>query len=197
MLPANRYRAQPAADEGVELVGTATAAATSVAVPANHQAGDLMIMYTANSSFVGSLPGLGSGWTSLRTGGTLGAAARLAYRYATSSSESTVTWSGASVCAITVYRGATLGVDAWSGTGNSWPALSGFTADAWLYRVAYGAGTTLNSPAGFTDRATMTSGSYRARQCDTNGPYGNTSIAATTISPSTNTYVSTLALEPA
>jgi len=182
---------------GVVFVGSNTAAATSVAVPSGHTTGDLMIMFTANSSGLGSLPGLGSGWTSLRTGGTFGAAARLAYRYATSSSESAVTWSGASVCAISVYRGATLGVDGWGGTANSWPALSGFSADAWLYRVAYGAGTTLNAPSGFTSRASLTSGSYRARQCDTDGPYGSTSIAAATISPSAITYVSTVAIEPA
>lgn len=181
---------------GVEFIGSTYASATTVTPPA-HQAGDLLIFYAGNSSAFGSLPALPAGKTNLRNGGTFGAAVRVAYMYATSSGEVSGTWTGATALHCSVYRNAVIGVNGWGAPSTSWPALSGFSTDAWIYRAAYAAYNTLTMPTGFTDRGGMTSGFTKARTGDTAGPYGATSIAAATISPATNTYGITLAIEPA
>lgn len=196
MLPANRYRAQPAAGGGIEFIGSNWNGGTTVTVPGGVQAGDLCVFYAGNTNVFGTQPTLPAGLTNLRNAGTFGAAARVGYKYATSSGETSGTWTNATMLHCNVYRNAVIGVNAWGGTGNQWPALSGFSTDAWLYRAALGATATLTMPPGFTDRGGATSGT-RCRTGDTNGPTGATSIGATTISPAANTYVITLALEPA
>ena len=181
---------------GIEFIGSNWNGGTTVTLPGGVQAGDLCVFYAGNTNAFGTQPTLPAGLTNLRNGGTFGAAGRVAYKYATSSGETSGTWTNATMLHCNVYRNAQVGVNAWGGVSNQWPALSGFSTDAWLYRAALGATATLTMPAGFTDRGGATSGT-RCRTGDTNAPRGSTSVAAATISPAANTYVITLALEPA
>ena len=191
MIPANRYRAQPAAD-GIEYIGSNWNGANTVAMPAGVQAGDLLLFFATNG-FI-STPSLASGATNIGSGSVF----RCGYKYAASSSETSGTWTNSNFTHVAVYRGATLGVTAWTGSNaSSWPALSGFSTSAWVVLLGPGGTTNLTAPAGFVDRGGATSGNYRTRDFDTDGPNGATSIAATPTSPSVTYRFATLALEPA
>lgn len=89
----------------ISFIGAVGALANSIALP-SHQAGDLIEIATYDTGS-GVTPSLGSGYISLgtHTQGTL-LAARIGYKIATSSSETSGTWSGASFIAAKVYRGA-------------------------------------------------------------------------------------------
>lgn len=190
--PSNTLELIPA--DPISFVGSNWSAANNVSIPGGHAAGDLMIGYSRNNGVI--TPSLPSGWTNIGNAGTFGNNVRAAYKYATSGSESAVTFSNSSHNYVIVFRGCTKGVHAGVGTSTSWPALSGFSTDAWLVRICL----TVNSfvtPTGFTARGGHTSGSLRIFGFDTDGPHGSTSISAETMSPAVNSFPLTLALEPA
>jgi hypothetical protein len=195
MLPANRYRAQPAADTGIEYVGTNWNGGTTVALP-SHQAGDFLLFYAINGLF--TTPSLPAGKTNIANGGSFGAYVRVGYLIAASGSEVSGTWSNANHLHVMVFRGSVKGVHAGgNAVSANWPALSGFSTAAWIVRLCAGGGVNLTAPAGFTDRGGATSGSYRTRGFDTAAPLGGTSVAQVAMAPSTNSVPITLALEPA
>ncbi|WP_290719156.1 hypothetical protein, partial [Gordonia sp. UBA7599] len=179
---------------GIEYIGSNWNGGTTVVLP-SHQAGDFLLFYAINGAF--STPSLPAGKTNIANGGTFGAYVRVGYLIAASSSEVSGTWSNASHLHVMVFRGAVKGVHAGGGTVSAnWPALSGFSTDAWVVRLCAGGGVNLTAPAGFTGRGGATSGSYRTQGFDTNGPLGATSVAQVAMSPSTNSVPITIALEP-
>jgi len=76
---------------------------TSATLPA-HQAGDLILAF-AFRDLVTTLPTQPPGWTSIDTAAANSCAGRLAYKVATSSSESTGTWTDATTVVFLIYRG--------------------------------------------------------------------------------------------
>ncbi len=199
MIPANRFRAAPAGGGlPVEYVGSANAASTTITIP-THQAGDLIwILAGRNNATAPSLP---AGWTNLYSGGPGGAqSTRVGYKIAASGSETSGTWTNATGLICVVYRNAQVGVHAVNAaTNTTYPALSGFTTDAWIVQTSHIAA--LSDPvlmSGFTSRQTQTTNlAHRRRWSDTNAPYGATSIAASANIGNATTVAVTLAIEPA
>ena len=194
MLPANRYRAQPVADEGIEYIGSNWNGGTTVTLP-THQAGDFLLFYAINGSF--TTPSLPAGRTNIANGSFGAWYVRVGYLIAASGSETSGTWSSANHLHVMVFRGAVKGVHAGGNSASAnWPALSGFSTAAWVVRICAGGGVNLTAPASFTGRGGATSG-YRVQGFDTDGPLGATSVAQVAMTPSTNSVPITLAIEPA
>ena len=181
----------------MEYVGSGQADnATTISIP-THQVGDLICIATFRVN--ATAPSLASGYTNLAnwTGSTR--SARIGYKIATTNSETSGTWTNAKRIAVVVYRNAAAPTLVATAATNSYPALSGFSTDAWLWRMGGGSDTALSNPSGFTAR--QEGGSFsqgRLEVFDTNGPYGATSISAETFTgPSGYQVGATFAIEPA
>lgn len=89
-------------DGSVTYIGSASGT-TSATLPA-HQSGDLILGFSFRDGSTVA-PTLPSGWTSIGSAGANSCHGRLAYKVATSSSETTGTWTGATTVVFLVYRG--------------------------------------------------------------------------------------------
>lgn len=135
----------------------------------DHQAGDTIIVFVSR---VGSAtPALNAGWTNIVNGnravGTGNWSARIAYKVATSSSETVGTWATSEATIVVVYRGVTAIGAATTGSGAAnktitYPAatLQGTNGQSWVARFVRGGGAasttadlTTNPIAGYTQRA--------------------------------------------
>jgi hypothetical protein len=172
---------QSSAQPGTSIshIGSAAAAAASVTLPA-HQPGDLIIVFAARSAGAApeTVPSLPTGWTSIGTSQRDFWATRVGYKVATSSSETTGTWTNAVRIAALVYRGtdptAPIGATATAGStsGNvaTYPALALSGVTPWVVGVA-GHRTADNvevAPAGMMNRVSNGAGGEVAAH-DTNG----------------------------
>ena len=90
------------ADGSITYIGQANGI-ESATLPA-HQAGDLILAFAFRDGST-TFPTLPTGWTSIDTAFASVASARLAYKVAASSSETTGTWFNATTCIFLVYRG--------------------------------------------------------------------------------------------
>ena len=147
----------------VSYISGAAAASTTVAM-SSHQAGDLIVCYAFRTGST-TLPTIPAGWTTIssQTLASPATCAVAAYKIATSSSETTGTWTSAAGVAVNVFR--TTG--AWNprpgitwGTGNSatitYPQY-GYVAKetVWYLRCAghtNATNMTTNTPSGWTAR---------------------------------------------
>jgi hypothetical protein len=84
-------------------IGASVAAATTITIPAGHQVGDFIVIYAFRNALVA--PTLPAGWTNQTSESTGASSFRLAWKQATSSSETSGTWTNASQLAVVVYRG--------------------------------------------------------------------------------------------
>jgi surface protein len=149
------------ADGAITYVGAAEGG-TSATLP-THAAGDLILgfAFRSGSTVATTLP---SGWTSIATGAANSTYAEIAFKVATSSSETTGTWTNATRVVFLVYRnveianitGTTLrSTDTGSSTTVSYNAVSAWRDLAWT--VAFmGHRSTNNSagtPTGLTARS--------------------------------------------
>ncbi len=174
---------------GIEFVSSATANSNTVAMPA-HQAGDFLVCFTTRNSF--NLPSLASGWTNIDTGTATSTSARIAYKVAASSSESTGTWTSANSCTVHVYRG----VGAYrshskvAATDQHWPGLTGLDEDDAIVRCMVNSSSTPGGlPGNFTARHQF--GSVRtcdripldgtSQQSDPSGLVGANAVVAFTV----------------
>lgn len=157
----------------ISYVSSASAAATSLTMP-SHQAGDLLVAYAFwDGSTAG--PTIPAGWSQIQTAGANTCSHKVAIKWATSSSETSGTWTNATGLVIHVYRGVgATGVTA-SGTGSSnsitYPALTLQKANStsWVARFAghkTATNMTTNTPVGYTARTGVAT---EARGCDSNG----------------------------
>lgn len=94
------------ASSRISRIGSASAEATTVTIPAGHQAGDILIICAVNDGSVTN-PTIPAGWTSITNtaDGTL-MSISVAWKLATSSSETSGTWTSATGLMCHVYRGA-------------------------------------------------------------------------------------------
>ena len=118
MLPTKLLTAASGKMTKIVQVGTATGV-TSATLPA-HQSGDLIIGVAVNLETSGAptLPSKPTGWTDYLTRSGLSlAAARVSYKIATSSSETSGTWTDADAVAFNVVRGQN--TTDWSGRNGS------------------------------------------------------------------------------
>lgn len=108
-----------------------TQALSSTLTPGTHTAGDLLMAYAANDG-ASIAPTLPSGWINLASVGNSLIGARIAYKYAQSSSETFGTWTNADHVSLTVWRGAANTVVVpWQGSTNGGTS----TGMQWLAQV--------------------------------------------------------------
>lgn len=182
---------QPAT--GISFVGAATAAATSITIP-THQAGDLIVIFAFRDGST-TAPTVPAGWfvPPNSTTSVTGCSAAIAYKFATSSSEASGTWTNATHLSVAVYRGiaANTGFAQFTfGTGTtnslSYPAQSNWIrtdSTSWALRFLghVNANATATAPTGYTNRADFGSGgSARVAVHDSNGTVNSVSAGAVT-----------------
>lgn len=161
----------------VSYISSATAEATTLTMP-SHQAGDMLIMFAFQDGST-TIPTLPAGWTSIQTRAGTSCAARLGYKIAASSSETSGTWTTATVLVCHTYRG----TDTAPGTSTSFAGVSatltysqlipGIT-DGTSWVAAFGAHRSTNgnmgtAPAGMVNRSNMAGSSSDAAGHDTDG----------------------------
>lgn len=98
----------------VSFVSAASSSDGSVTLP-THQAGDLIILmaYRDGANVITSFP---TGWTVVESSGLNSNGSAIAYKFATSDSETSGSWGAATEIAVQVFRGAE-GIGAWEGNG--------------------------------------------------------------------------------
>lgn len=154
-------------------VSQATATTTSISSMPAHQAGDLLVMfaYRNNSSSSISSP---TGWSAITSSAANTNNALVGTKVATSSSETSGTWSNATELNLHVYRGATrIGasdIASGSGTTVTYPALTLQASNGSSIVAAFGghrsANTSIATPPTGT---TLRSSTSRTAVFDTNG----------------------------
>lgn len=172
----------------ISYVGFATAATTTVTIPA-HQAGDLIIMVGFRTT-TGTFSAAPAGWTAYFSDTTTATTfqIRCAYRIATASGTTSGTWTGASQLNCFVYRGATgIGNTATvrrSGTGTTltYPSLTllNTSGTSWVVGFNRNSGVARSIPAGRTTR--RDGGSSALDLWDTNGGVSSYTPDSTTVS---------------
>lgn len=161
---------------------------TSATIPA-HQVGDLIIARGFRDGNINSptVPG-GVNWTSLdTTNGANNNGASIARKIATSTSETTGTWTNATRLDVGVWRGFSgIGVSAFNdGIGNvNYPALAGMGASSWV--AAFGAHRSINTsletaPTGMTNVYTNVNGTDEGAIHDTEAVVGSWSSQTVTV----------------
>jgi hypothetical protein len=169
----------------ISLLGSTSTAATSGTIPGTYAAGDMIVVFAFRNTST-TVPTLGSGFTSLATGSGNTAGARLAFKRATSSSESSGTWTNATSLIILTYSGVAgigkVGGGNPSATGSSgnsttvtYPTLTLDNASGSSYVVGVGGhrdsgASMVTAPTGMTNITGLTSGTTgRTGAHDTNG----------------------------
>lgn len=88
----------------ISRVGAAGTDGTSITIPAGHMPNDLLLMFAFAAA--ATSPTVASGWTNRTSQTGTASALRVAYKVATSSSETSGTWTNATGLVCVVYRGA-------------------------------------------------------------------------------------------
>lgn len=186
----------------IEFVGGDGADANTVTIPA-HQAGDMIIIVAGryNAAIAPSLP---AGWVEILSdtvSAGLNLGYRVGYKFATSGSETSGTWTDATRMAVSVYRNAvSIGNIATSKAATSritWPALSldsppGLVLGFAAHGTAAGSGS---PPAGYTFRGIAPSSTARAIIMDTDGLVPGVSLAMSPSITNTTWLTSTVELK--
>jgi protocatechuate 3,4-dioxygenase beta subunit len=149
----------------ISFVGANSAAGNTVTIPA-HQVGDLMIIYAYRNGNA-TPPGSPSGWTDIGTpAGSQNQSDHTGYRFATSTSDTSGTWTNATNMVVLVYRGidstTPIGGDSVAQSPNaasnviSYPAVTMSVTDgsSWVVGLAgHRTATNVNvAPTGMTNR---------------------------------------------
>ena len=187
----------------ISLQGSASALANSITIP-SHQAGDAIIIFGARNNT--TAPTIPSGWVTLATTGASNASSVAVFRIAKSSSETSGTFTNASVLHALVYRAsagvvvastALAGAAATSATIN-YPALANYRAgvqDNWYVAHAFqlnSANSLETAPSGMSNvLVESSSGAWKSAVHHT-GASQLSNWASTNVGPLTNSafYVS-------
>ena len=191
----------------ISRISSATAQATTITIP-SHQAGDLIFIYAGrNNTTPATVP---AGWVQAGASGASGVSGAAGWKIAQSSSETSGTWTNASVLHCAVYRGDNLlALSTAAGGANATTTSVNFltVTNGLVYRAGgednwyIGAAMQLNSansletpPSGMTNVSVeSSSGVWKSVLHDTNGSQlSNWVTAATTVataaSSSTRVY---------
>lgn len=184
----------------ISVIGTVSAAATSL-TPTTHAVGDLIVIYAFRSAI--TAPTLPAGFINVITNTGNSNSFRVGYKFATSTTDASGTWTNASGLICTVYRGVTAigasnGTTKAAATTATIAALTLINANSasWVVAFAQHAATsTQGTPlaGATTSRATQTAGTFNAGLFDTNA--GVNSFSATTSSNTTSVVSSGGAFE--
>ncbi len=153
----------PPATVGVQHIASATAAATTIAIP-THGIGDLIVISASRTGDT-TTPSLASGWTNIASGNANLISTRVGYFIATTTTTVSGTWANAHNLVVSVYRGAHPTAPFGDNTGRSDAGSSSieyqditFTVTdgtSWVHMMAvHGNATDLNlPPAGAVNRS--------------------------------------------
>jgi hypothetical protein len=188
---------------GIQFISGASAAATSVTL-GTHAAGDLLIAYAFRDGSTTALT-RPAGWTNISTSaGANNCTDIQAYKVATSSAETSGTWTNATGLTILVYRNAGTGIGNFTGQAGTGSTLTylGLTrtftdGQSWIVRFAgHRTATNLltNTPTGYTARAGVAS---ESRGIDSGGPVASDPSTQTqTVNASSGWFTCTLEINP-
>ena len=185
--PLTTYTQTPAFTLGagsISLIGTNTASATTVTIPA-HQAGDLIIIFAVHGGAT-TIPTLGTGFTSILTKSGTSIGSRLGYRWATSTSDTSGTWTNANIIDCHVYRassGNVMGIGSSKSSSSTsltvnFPALTlsdGYSGNTWVagfVGVNNATQVCTVAPLSMINESTLV-GTYSIAGFDTNGGVTN------------------------
>lgn len=160
----------------ISYISQASAESDNIASMPTHQTGDLLIMFVARES--NSAPSNPGGWTEIANISGNSPSTILAYKIATSGSETSGTWNNADTVVCQVYRGAiapsAYNTNVGLGTTVNYPALTlnNTNGDSWV--AGFGVhrdntGDMGTAPSGMTNRANVAGGQTDAAGHDTNG----------------------------
>jgi hypothetical protein len=163
-------------------VGSATASTNTVTIPA-HQAGDLILIWAVRGNST-TAPTLPAGFTSVRSTSNATATAvagRLGFKVATSSSDTSGTWTNADEICCQVYRpsgdctistGASIAGSS-AGSTITYPALTltDLSGNSWLVGLVGISNLvqTMGAPTGMVNQTSVQGALYEAAGHDTNG----------------------------
>ena len=178
-----------------------TAEAASVTIPA-HQVGDLIIVWAWRESTTN--PTIPAGWTTITntTDGTT-CSISMGWKIATSSGETSGTWTNATSMGAAVYRGAG-GVSAnfstaTTGATQTWNAVTLTGKKSWLVGFvghrSVDTTTLTTPPTGFTNLASTLGATSDVALHDSNGPVLTNYATNTTTSGGTNSGAITAIVE--
>ena len=181
-------------------VNSATSTSTTVTVP-THQIGDVIIIFA--SSLTTTPPTLPSGWTNLQTKVGASTSLRVGYKYATSTSDGSGTWTGASALNCVIYRNLKIFNDSSDNTGSSttinYPAKTFASGPGDNSVVIMFAQKNISvaplTPASTTSRSSIASTNISTKACEKTGINGISSTN-TTEAASSEWITMTLILQP-
>lgn len=177
----------------ISYIGVAAAIASSVVLP-SHQIGDLIIISALRSNS-GTDPTLPAGYSSFFTSST-GAGYRIGYKFATTASETSGTWTGATSIIAMVYRGvASLNLVSSNYTSSTTivnyetGTLDNTDNTSWLVAYAYASnlGAVNNSPTGLSPIYSQVETAYRHASKDSGGTVTSWGGGTTSVTPSQET----------
>ena len=158
----------------MQYVAASVIAAPSGTTP-THAVGDLLVVVAY--SYWGDTPSLPAGWTSAHTNAD---GLRVGYKVATSTADSTGTWTGADELGVGVWRNALSLGNVASAVDFAYPFAAGYpaltTGDASSWVATFARGDAPATPTGTTSR--FLSGDGSVRWSDTNGPTSSFSAFA-------------------
>lgn len=157
----------------VSFVGATSAEATSLTLPA-HQAGDLIVIYARGLSGAPTPPTLPSGWVQIQRFSLSTNSVSVCWKIASSSAETSGTWTNAEQLMALVYRHTTnylgLGLSAASSGTNAtsiiYPTLTTYPASGWVLGLGSAKNdSNLNTnfdlaPSGMTNRHSAFGATY-------------------------------------
>lgn len=193
------------AESPITYLGANASTTTTVTVP-THQAGDLILIFAFNRGSL-TIPTLPSGYTNKTTitsGSAANAAVRVGYKIATSSSETSGTWTSADQLVCHVYRGVdqttplgTLGSSTYATQLNLtvvYPTITLSVTNGTSWVAAFGGSNATDSaidtaPAGMVQRATATGALSEVAGFDTYGGRASWSQQTVAIGGADNEWI--------
>lgn len=190
----------------ISFIAAGAAEANSITIPGSgtYATGDLMIIWAFNSTST-TVPTFPTGWTQVLSSGsntgTLCASA-CGYKFATSGSETSGTWTNASEICCQIYRGTAASsplVNAGAQTGNSttvnYSGITTMTGPSTSWVVRFVGMTSINNspqtpPTGYTNRSDIDGLIAEAAGHDTNGAVSSCSFQSVNTGGTAGNYIS-------
>lgn len=177
-------------------IGSNSAEAASLTIPTGHQSQDVLLIYAFRDGNA-TAPSLPTGWTSLGTATATSTSARVGWKLATSSSETSGTWTNATGTMVHVYRGVdptngfgTLTTNSGTASPSTYGATTGLTkarmGNSWLVAFqghrSVDTTTLTTAPTGYTLVITALGATSDMVSFDTNGCIDE-GFASNTVAP--------------
>lgn len=185
----------------ISFISAGGAQAATITIPAGHATGDLLIMFAFRDGST-TAPSIPAGWTQIGLNTGTSVSSTTAYRVATSSSETSGTWTNANAIVCHVYRGqlatgtpvVNSGAQAGTGTSVNYSGIITMTGPGTSW-VALFAGhssidTSLETPkSGTVNRSNNVGATCEVAGHDTNGTVASFSFGSVTVGGTSGNYI--------